>query len=226
MLVLACADATDPAAPSAVVSADPPLLATDGGAAPTEAEFAAMPAEFRTSPSVFTVSTDVGFLPAEHRAYARGFMNYLATNAVQEVDLSLRFDGSEIASGRAVGEQSDWLPGLRMLLTTAYVGVSGPCGHLAEGTTTHKAWHQFLVGGWKFLSWGNHAKSSYGGAEQDACEPPPPPPPPPPGGGSGDEYNEGCDLCQQWFYVIRGVVVDEWWECNPIPEYFCDGLMT
>ena len=226
LFVLACADATDPSGPGDAASANGPALST-AGASPTEEEFALMPSEFRTAPSILSVATDVKFLPAERRASARGYMTYLASNASQDVKLSLRFDNAVIASNSAFGEASDWLPALRALTTTAYLGVSGTCGHLAEGATAHRAWHQFLVGGWKFLSWGNHSVPSYGSAEQEACEPPPPPPPPPgSGGGDGDEYQGGCELCQQWFYFINGFIVDEWWECSSIPDYYCEGLMT
>lgn len=225
MVVLACADTTDPTAPSAVVSADAPQLSTEGGGAgPSPEELAEMPIEFRTNPTILDFWTDVGFLPAESRAYARGFMSYLASNAAQDVVLSLRFDNSTIASSDAFGENSDWFPAVRMLFTTAFVGVSGTCGHLADGTTNHKAWHQFLVGGWKFLSWGNTARSSGDSAEQPEC--PPLPPPPPAGGGSSDEYEDGCQLCQQWFYFIDDQIVDEWWECEPIDNRYCEGLMT
>jgi hypothetical protein len=224
LLALACADGTDPTAPGAA-STDAPQLATEGETGPTEADFASMPAEFRTAASIYAYSTDVGFNPAAQRAYAVGHMTYLATNATQSVNLSLRFDDRVIASNEAVGENSDWLPAARVLYTTAYVGVSGACGHLAEATTTHRAWHQFLVGGWKFLSWSNNARSSYDSEEQSACEPPPPPPPPT-SGGNPEEYESGCELCQQWFYVIDYRIVDEWWECSSIPEYYCQGAMT
>ncbi len=227
-IVLACADATDPAAPSDAASAEVPQFSSEGGASPSEEDFASMPSEFRSAPSIISYSTDVQFLPAERRASAVARMRYLASNASQEVNISLRFDNGVIASNSAFGENSNWLPWDRELTTTAYVGVSGSCGHFAEATTGHKAWHQFLVGGWKFLSWGNQSRSSYDSDEQPACEPPPPPPPAPPGGGGGggDEYEGGCQLCQQWFYFIDGYMVDEWWECTSIPDYFCAGMMT
>ena len=224
-VVLACADAIDPIAPSAASSTDGLQLSTAAEASPTEEDFESMPQEFRTVPSILSTATDVGFLPAERRAYARGYMTYFSSNASQNVNLSLRLDNSVIATNDAFGEASDWFPARRALVTTAYLGVSGPCGHLAEGTTTHRAWHQFLVGGWKFLSWGNHARTSYGSAEQEACESPPPPPSSP-GGGNSDEYEGGCELCEQWFYFIDGRLVDEWWECTSIPDYYCEGLMT
>lgn len=30
-----------------------------------------------------------------------------------------------------------------------------------------------------------------------------------------------CQLCQQWFWVENGVIVDEWWECTPIDPMIC-----
>ena len=187
-----------------------------------------MPSEFASRPAIHSYWTNVGFLPTESRAYGRGFMSYYATNAEQEVAFSLRFENSEIARTRAVGADSELWPGNRMLFTTAYLGVSGACGHLADATTNHKAWHQFIVGGWKFLSWGDTGRSSSHSDDQPACEPPPPPPPPPPSGGGngGGEYEGGCELCQQWFYVVDNQIVDEWWECTSIPDNYCEGLMT
>jgi hypothetical protein len=230
LLLSACADTTDLTAPSAVASSDAPRLSVEGGgSAPSAEELAQMPSEFAASPTILDYWTNVGFLPAEGRAYGRGFMSYFATNAEQNVALSLQFEHRTIASTEALGENSDWLPANRMLFTTAYLGVSGACGHLAGGTSNHKAWHQFIGGGWKFFSWGTAGRSSGDSAEQPACEPPPPLPPPPSSGGgnSDDEYEGGCELCQQWFYVINYQIVDEWWECNSIPDYYCEGyLMT
>jgi hypothetical protein len=42
-----------------------------------------------------------------------------------------------------------------------------------------------------------------------------------PGGG----YDGGLCYCQQWFWVVRGKVVDEWWECydesgNPVDHCY------
>lgn len=223
MVLLACADTTDPTAPSAVASADAPQLSTEGGgSAPSPEELAEMPSEFASSPAIYDFGTKVEFLPAENRVIAQGTMSYLASHASQNVTLSLRFDNSPIASTEALGENSDWLPWFRGLSTTASLGVSGACGHLADGGTIHKAWHQFLVGGWKFLSWGNEARSSNDSAEQPQCAPSPPPS----GGGGPDEYEDSCWLCQQWFYYIDGEIVDEWWECDPIDGRFCEGLMT
>ena len=30
----------------------------------------------------------------------------------------------------------------------------------------------------------------------------------------GDGYDGGLCYCQQWFLVVRGQIVDEWWECH------------
>ena len=42
-----------------------------------------------------------------------------------------------------------------------------------------------------------------------------------PGGESGGGYDGGLCYCQQWFLMVRGQIVDEWWDCydesgNPI----------
>ena len=230
MALLACADASDPTAPGPAPASALPALSTEGtGPAPTPEELAEMPAEFAEAPTIYSHWTDAGFLPAEGRAFARAFMTYLATNATQQVRLSLRFEDRPIAQSDAGAEEADWFPATRVLFTTAYVGVSGTCGHLADGTSSHRAWHQFIGGGWKFFSWGNTGRSSGDSDHQPACPEPPPPPPTPPsggGGGGGNEYEEGCELCTQWFYVIDGEILDEWWECRPIDSRICDALLT
>jgi hypothetical protein len=226
MVLLACADSTDPTAPSVAASAGPPQLSAEGGdAEPTPEELAEMPAEFRMPATLLSYWTDVGFT-YDGTAYAQGFMRYFATNATQEVTLDLRFENRMVATRKAYGEQSDFLPAIRTLWTSAHLGVSGSCGHLADGATIHKAWHQFLVGGWRFLSWGNAAGTSGDSAEQPACAPPPPPPPPADGVGRGGEYEEGCTLCTQWLSYSYGHVVGIWWECEEIDGATCQALMT
>ena len=226
MVLSACADSTDPTAPRAESPNDVPALSLEGsGPAPTPEELAEMPSEFATEPSINVYSTDVGFSSQEGRAFAHGYMSYLASDASQDVTLDLRFENDPIGSSNAYGEQSNWLPWVRTLATTAYIGVSGDCGHLADGRTNHKAWHKFLVGGWKFMSWGNEARSSADSREQPACPPPPPPPTGTPGGGGDDEYDTGCEFCQEWLYFMDGELVDIWWECQPIDDGYCDGLM-
>ena len=218
----ACADGKDPVSSTAAAPNAGPSL----GVAPTPDEIGEMPPEFMTSPAILDAWTDAGFVESESRAYAMGFMKYLATNATQEVTLDLRFENDPVGTRSASGESADLLPYLRTLWTTATMGVSGSCGHLVDGSTVHKAWHQFLGAGWKFFSWGTDGRSSSDSKAQSSCEPPPPPPPPTSGGGDGDEYQGGCELCQQWFYFIDGFLMDEWWECTSIPDYYCEGLMT
>ena len=230
MVLLACADTTDPTAPSAVDSAgDPQLFVEGGGSAPSPEELAEMPSEFAMSPTILDYWTNVGFLPAESRTYGRGFMSYFATNAEQEVDLSLRFENNKVAETVAYGENSDWLPANRMLFTTAYLGVNGACGHLADATTNHKARHQFIGGGWKFFSWGNTGRSSADSAEQPECAPPPPPPPPSGGGNPNegddpDEYDGPCYSCQLWYRRVGDVIVVTWWECRSIESILCEDV--
>ena len=222
MVLSACAESTDPIAPPAEAPEDPSLYI--GSGEPTAAQLAMMPAEFAQRPTILNYWTEVGFLPTEGRAYARGFMDYFATDAEQEVTLDLRFENTTVGTTRAVGEQSNWLPWVRMMFTTAHIGVSGTCGHLADGSSRHRAWHKFLISGWEFLSWGNYVRSSHDSEEQPACPPPPPPPTDDPGGGD-DEYEGDCELCQQWFYYIDGRIVDQWWECEPIDPSYCEDLM-
>jgi hypothetical protein len=39
-----------------------------------------------------------------------------------------------------------------------------------------------------------------------------------------DPAEGGCRLCQQWFWVENGQIVDEWWECEPIDPSYCGGM--
>ena len=186
-----------------------------------------MPPEFATAPSIGVYGTEVVFSVDKPQAVARAYMTYLATDATQDVQIDLRFENQEIASNSVKGVASDFYPWTRLLETRVAVAVSGSCGHLAEGTTTHKAWHHFTVTGWKTFEWGPDGVGSHGSKEQPACpEPPPSPESPDDGGGGGDdEYDSGCEVCQEWLYYIDGQLVDYWWECQPTDEYRCDGLM-
>ena len=234
-VVLACADATDPVAPGAATPADTPQLFIDDfdgiegiePVEPTVAELAELPAEFRASPTLLDYWTDVGFIPAESRSYAQAYMKYFATNATQDVTLDLMFEHQRIASRNAHGENADMLPFVRSLWTTALLGVSGSCGHLADGASVHTAWHQLIASGWKFFSWGTNARTSGDMKEQSPCAPPPPPRPVPPGatGGVDDPggYRPTCEYCQQWLeFTLWGDLIAVWWECEPVDLSYCE----
>ncbi len=229
LIVVGCTDATRPTAPPA--STEVPSLSVQGeGPEPAEEEFAEMPSAFRMAPTLLNYWTDVGFMSDVGRAYAQGFMKYFGTNATQNVKASLRFENQPIGSSDAYGEASDFLPSLRTLWTTAQIGVSGSCGHLADGATIHKAWHQFVAGGWKFFSWGNTAGTSGDSAEQPGCPPTPPPPSDPGGNGGGggdgtDGYEGECEICQEWLQYYDGQLVDVWWECEPVDPSVCEAVM-
>jgi hypothetical protein len=229
-VLLACADRTDPAAPSTDLSLDeaPQPILESGGPEPTPAELAAMPAEFRTNPTLLDYSTDVAFAPAENRVRSRGYMEYFATNAKQEVRLTLRYENREVATGHAYGEDSHFFPGVRTLLTTAALGVGGPCGHLADGASVHSAWHQFIAGGWKFFSWGTTTRSSQDDDRQSPCAPPPPTPVAPPAGPDDPGvYEPVCEFCQQWLeFTYRGDLLAIWWECEPVDLSYCETYLT
>ena len=187
-----------------------------------------MPAEFQAAPSIFNARTQVEFIEGEG-VYARASMDYFATDAEQEVRLSLRRDDREVYSRTGKGIQEDFFPALRTLSTMVSFAVNASCGNSADGQTAHRAWHKFIVGGWRYLSWGRHEKPSGGTADQPLC----PDLPPPPGsesdgggGGGADEYDTGCVSCQQWFWYEYGQIVDEWWECTPVDPYRCESLAT
>ena len=228
-VLLACADSTDPAAPSAALSLDeaPQPILESGEAEPTPAELAAMPMEFQTNPTLLGYSTNVAF--TDGRARASAYMKYFATNAKQEVELSLRYENREIAVATGYGEDSNFLPSVRTLSTTAALGVSSACGHLADGRSVHTAWHQFIAGGWKFLSWGTTARSSQDDDRQTPCEPPPPPPSTAPPAGPDDPggYEPVCEFCQQWLeFTYWGQLIAIWWECEPVDMSYCELYLT
>jgi hypothetical protein len=213
--LLACAGEKSPTAPPAdPIGTVVPSLSSYS-TAPTAEDFAEMPAEFQTAPSIISARTIVGFIDPEG-VYAQGIMTYFATDAEQDVTLVLRDADSEVMRMTRRGSQEAFFPAMRSLRTNVSFGVNGSCGHRADGFSAHRAWHKFIVGGWKFLSWGNHQKASGGQAAQPAC------PPPSSGGGGNGDYDTGCQACQQWFLYEDGQRVDEWWECTEVDVERCD----
>lgn len=222
--LLACATDESPTAPPADaidVAAAPSLSLME----PSAEELAQMPSAFLIAPSIFNARTVVGFSP--EGVWAQGMMDYFATNAEQEVTLTLRRDDRTIYSQTANGLQDDFFPANRSLTTAVSFGVSANCGNTAEGETAHGVWHKFLVSGWKLFSWGEFRIPSNKTASQPICEVPPPPTESGGGGGGGgDSYDTGCESCQQWFWYEYGQIVDEWWECTPTDGYRCEGLAS
>jgi len=224
--MLACDREQSPTAPSADPTASTPPSLTTYAMAPTEAELAQMPADFRFPPSIISARTIVGFVDPEG-VFAQGTMTYFGTDAEQDVSLVLRTVDREITKTTMRGTQEHFLPALRSMWTNVTLGVGGWCGHLADGHTSHRAFHKFIVGGWKFLSWGNHQKPSNDGQAQPACPEPPPPSETQSGAGrGGGDYESGCQSCQQWFWYDYGQIVDEWWECTPVEADRCDYRAT
>ena len=219
--LIACADGSSPTALTHE-SADAPAPAVISlMMAPTPEELAEMPSEFAIAPSIISARTEVGFAEGDG-AYAQGVMEYFATNAEQDVTLAVRKDGSEIARKTTRGVNDDFFPARRSLRTNVAIPLSGSCGHFADGQSAHRAWHKFLVMGWKLFSWGQDERPSQGDEEQVAC----PPPPPERDSGGEDPYESGCQSCQQWFWYEDGQIVDEWWECTPTDSWRCDNRAT
>ena len=226
VLLLACAGDAGPVAVTRDSAADAALPAfAYSTAEPTEEEMAEMPAEFQSAPSIFSASTDVDFIPGAG-VYAQASMSYFATDAEQEVTLVLRKDDRAVYSKTAKEVQEDFLPALRSMYTMVSFAVSAACGHTADGQTAHRAWHKFIVGGWRYLSWGRNERPSGGTASQSACVEPPPSTDEEGDGGGGSAYETGCESCQQWFWYEDGEIVDEWWECTPVDISLCEGLAS
>jgi hypothetical protein len=223
--LLACATDESPTAPP-VDAVDVTIAPSLSVMEPSEEELAQMPAAFRIAPSIFNARTAVGF--TADGAYAQGRMDYFATDAEQDVTLTLRRDDRAVYSETAKEGQADFFPANRSMTTTASFSVSANCGNTAEGKTAHRAWHKFLVSGWKLLSWGHQAVPSGKSEPQPTCEELSPTPESGggDGGGGDDPYDTGCESCQQWFWYEYGQVVDEWWECTPTDAYRCEGLAS
>ena len=217
--MLACASDNDPTAPPETSESLLPLRPMLMTEEPTVEEMAEMPAEFQENPTLLEYRTTVAFVEPDG-VYAQGYMRYFATDATQQVSLTLRFDDRTVASTSVTGVRENFLPAERTLVTTAPLGVNGSCGHYADGHSSHRVWHKFLISGWKFFSWGTFQDGSYDQAEQPAC------PSSGTGGGGDQPYDTDCYSCQQWFWYEDGQILDEWWECTPIDARFCEGLAT
>ena len=226
VLLTACSDGV-PSAPldSAVGT---PAMKILPGSSPTPEELATLPSEFSILPYITRRWTVVGFIPHEKRAFGQSFMEYWATDGRQDLKLDLRFENGPPISKHAQTARSDLVPATRTLWTTTHLGVMGECGHIADGTGTHAVWHKAIVSGWNLFRWGDNTETSNGSAFQPDCPPPPQDGEVDNGDGSGDgaspgggEYQAECEMCQQWFYYIAGVIVDEWWECTPIDGSYC-----
>ena len=219
--VLACAKEHSPTAPAIDTTGDLTLVASSyEEMEPTPEELAAMPIEFQKHPTILTMKTEVGFSKGDG-AWAQGVMDYLASDAEQEVELVVLLADREIARKPAKGVASSFWPDHRSLITTVAIPLAAACGHRADGRTQHRAWQKFLVTGWKLFSWGMNEGPSNGDAWQGDCPPTPPPPSGDPGGGRDDPYDGGCEACQQWFFYMNGWLVEEWWECMEVEGYRC-----
>ena len=216
--LLACAPENSPTA-VAVDSVEAIALDESGQMTmePTPEDLEAMPYEFRTAASILSARTDVGF-NASDGAWAQGIMDYFATNAAQEVTLIVRSADREVARKVGKGAAENFLPAIRTLRTMVSIPLGAACGHVGDGHTAHRAFHKFLVAGWKFLQWSESEVPSDGMAEQGACQAPPPG-----SGGSdgGDPYEGECEVCQQWFYYIDGMLAAEWWDCVDADPSLC-----
>src|SRR5688500_1517212 len=208
MPLLACASENDPTAPAATSRERVPIPAlSTSESEPTEADLASMPSAFMTAPSLVSARVIAGFVAGEG-AFAQALMDYFGTNAEQDATITVMSGATQTASRTGRSSSHDFLPAVRSLTTTVSFPFAGSCGHLAEARGVHRAWHQFLVGGWKFLSWGQAEQPSDAHEWQDPC--------PEPGegesGSESDPYEAGCEVCQQWFYFGSGRFTS-WWEC-------------
>lgn len=121
------------------------------------------------APLINSWSTSVGFEGA--RIWARGDMNYWATDAEQTTSLAIsNTDGAMIGSDDATTSDSNLFPWTRDLTTRVGLTVSATCGLIANASSRHKAWQRVwspLTGSQEFQA---VQKASDRGRQQPACE--------------------------------------------------------
>jgi hypothetical protein len=173
-----------------------------------------IPPEWQPAPSILTYWTDAGF--REGFAWGQGFMHYFASHATQTVRLALRYNGSQVANTSGTSEESAFLPWFRDLWTSTSVQVGKTCGHMADATTGHTAWHQppAPLGG--LAKWGHQTASSGKGAAQSSCPPEvkadtveTTEPADPGGGAGGGAGGNGWYTCYYYveYYVDTGEII-------------------
>lgn len=128
-----------------------------------------LPPEWQSAPSILNSGSDAWFETSS--AWGQGFMRYFASHARQVVRLAVRFNTSQVANTSGTSEESAFLPWFRDLWTTASVQLGKACGHTADASTEHTAWHQppAPIGG--LATWGKQTTSSLKPAAQPACPP-------------------------------------------------------
>jgi hypothetical protein len=128
-----------------------------------------IPPEWQPAPSILNYWTDAGF--GTSSAWGQGFMHYFASHATQTVRLALRYNTNQVANTSATSEESAFLPWFRDLWTSTTVQVGKSCGHSADASTQHSAWHQppAPLGG--LAKWGHQTVPSGKPAAQPPCPP-------------------------------------------------------
>jgi hypothetical protein len=134
---------------------------------PIDGSSSTLPPEWQQAPTIYTRWTDAGF--GTNAAWGQGFMHYFASHATQTVRLALRFNNSTVATTSGTSEHSSFFPWFRDLWTNASLSVGKSCGHAADASTQHTAWHQppAPLGG--LAKWGMESAPSYKPATQSSC---------------------------------------------------------
>ncbi|HJU66398.1 MAG TPA: hypothetical protein VJ596_12000, partial [Gemmatimonadaceae bacterium] len=78
-----------------------------------------VPPEFNDAAGLERYYTVAGFTEDAQQAYGTALMWYHANHAQQSVDLTLRYNGSEVTSTSALSEEAFWLPASRVMYTRA-----------------------------------------------------------------------------------------------------------
>lgn len=176
---------------------------------------AEVPHEYRLEPVLSAGNTEVWF--GAGRGEGRARMSFRANRARQTLELVLRRGSSTVGStpiGRT--EFAHPIPNYGgLIFTTRSITVGSECGHSVEGYGQHAVWNAWLVN-WSLFQWGHQEHASQDTADQPQCEQSGGTG----GGGYGDDQEE-CYSCQQWFWMVNGSSVDEWWECDEIDPSNC-----
>lgn len=169
LMLSACDDAAGPAPPANDLDVVVPALAPLAPPPPERPAFTNDPGEdadipdgFDDAPAILTSRVTAGF--TNTRAYAQAMMRFWGNRGRQDVLLDLYYNGSKVGSRPASGRKSEIFPGFYRIDTTASMVVNDKCGHTADATSDHEAWHE-----WGGNIWDQDTQQNGDNADQPEC---------------------------------------------------------